>query len=367
MNIKNIENILENKLSKSPLFYLFCSSKELFHSNFLYWMSTLNKEAFYKLFSELNCSVKENGIKREFTISTNIQNKKVTARLDFLLENENSDKVIIENKVKDIAKNDQLIRIYDVVESKYRNSKNKYILLTLIKGETNLPNRWLQVTYKELSSKINPSDFTSDSFQKSLINKYKEFINNLSELISGFTPESIYNFAIEFQKDLFNTLNKYKLWETYQKICADRLINEYSLNYKQDYVITGYSINNQKATLDFFLKLNEEIKIGISIENNQYRKFIISKSADHDIDILIENSIFFNQVFYSKKAHNNHLKYGKNYKYQYNKPLLESNISYEKFFESINKDLKFIFENKESILNIIQSKKNNPTLILSKK
>ena len=133
MDIKNIENILENKLSKSPLFYLFCSSKELFHSNFLYWMSTLNNEAFYKLFSELNCSVKEDGIKREFKVSSNLQNKKVTARLDFLLENENADKVIIENKVKDIAKDDQINRIYNVTEATYKNSNNKYILITLIK------------------------------------------------------------------------------------------------------------------------------------------------------------------------------------------------------------------------------------------
>lgn len=356
MNIKNIENILENKLSKSPLFYLFCSSKELFHSNFLYWMSTLNNEAFYKLFSDLNCSVKEDGIKREFKVSSNLKNKKVTARLDFLLENENQDKVIIENKVKEIAKDDQLNIIYEITEANYINSANKYILLTLIKGEKDLPIGWSQITYKELSSKINSSDFTTDTFQKSLIDNYIEFIDNLSELISEFTPGNTYNFAIEFQKDLFNTLNKYKLWETYQKICADRLINEYNLKYNYDYVKTGYSINNQKATLDFFIELNEEIKLGIQIENNQYRKFIISKSAEKDINSLIEKNIFFNQEFYSNRAHNNHLKYGKEFKYQYNNPLLEANISYEKLFEAINKDLEFIFENKETILNIIQKK-----------
>ncbi len=40
-----------NLLKKDPLFYLFLSSKELFHSNFWFWLSEKNKSEAYKLFS----------------------------------------------------------------------------------------------------------------------------------------------------------------------------------------------------------------------------------------------------------------------------------------------------------------------------
>ena len=40
-------------LKTSPMFNLSLSSKELFHSNFLYWLSLINKEAFKKLIAGL--------------------------------------------------------------------------------------------------------------------------------------------------------------------------------------------------------------------------------------------------------------------------------------------------------------------------
>ena len=47
-----IKNLLL-EMTKSPLFYLFVASKELFHSNFLYWLSIINKNEFLTLICPL--------------------------------------------------------------------------------------------------------------------------------------------------------------------------------------------------------------------------------------------------------------------------------------------------------------------------
>lgn len=51
MDISIIEQNILN-LSKSPLFYLFSSSKELFHTNFWYWLYQLDSSKVLKLFGE---------------------------------------------------------------------------------------------------------------------------------------------------------------------------------------------------------------------------------------------------------------------------------------------------------------------------
>jgi hypothetical protein len=49
MVYKAVVKCILNSLYSSPLFYLFAAPKELFHSNFLYWLSLVNQKEFLKL------------------------------------------------------------------------------------------------------------------------------------------------------------------------------------------------------------------------------------------------------------------------------------------------------------------------------
>ena len=51
-NITNYQEAI-NYLKTSPMFNLSLASKELFHSNFLYWLSIIDKQLFKNLIEEL--------------------------------------------------------------------------------------------------------------------------------------------------------------------------------------------------------------------------------------------------------------------------------------------------------------------------
>ena len=59
-----VKSILK-ELGASPLFYLFVASKELFHSNFLYWLSLVNQKEFLKLICSDFRAIGEVSILRE--------------------------------------------------------------------------------------------------------------------------------------------------------------------------------------------------------------------------------------------------------------------------------------------------------------
>jgi hypothetical protein len=90
------------KLKKSPLFNLSLSSKELFHSNFLYWIGHNYPSEFGGLFSKyLNEQPEDSCIKEIFRERENI---------DLSFSYSNGQEVLIENKVKSVPYIGQLVK-----------------------------------------------------------------------------------------------------------------------------------------------------------------------------------------------------------------------------------------------------------------
>ncbi len=338
-DINKINSKIE-QLKESALFYLFVSSKELFHSNFWFWLSTLNSIETAKLF--IDDLILENDI--YFERESYISHKKIKAKCDIIIKKKDTNIIVIENKLKDIAKVEQLERI----KQSSKDICTKFILTTLFQNEEQIFNGWIIRTYEAIEKKIDPKKFTMDLFYRKLITKYKDLVKELIEFASLLNCTNNYDFAIAFDKDLFNSLNKIKFWETYQKYRASHLISEFHKKFTID---ADYSINNQKATMSFFMPLNEEYNFGIQIENNQYRKFIFHKNkgnAETLANKLCESNIFFDSklTFRDKRKF---LKYGINFKYQYEKIEL---ISFDKLFERISKDINWIKSNSDRIENI---------------
>ena len=324
-----VKSIL-NELAASPLFYLFVASKELFHSNFLYWLSLVNQKEFLKLMCPDFRAIGEVSILREERVA----HEEFKATLDFFISNSEGETLAIENKVKDYPESQQLLRIANSLGDRVGT---KLILLTLFgKEELSFPN-WQILTYGDLSEKIIPEAFTENTYHRLLIGDYKGFIQRLATLAEALKPTDDYDFAIAHDPELFELLNEYKLWESYQKIRASHMVSVYSDKYNHDGVQTNYGINNQKATVNFFVEIEGDKSLGIQIENDQYRRFVRSKSAASDISKLLAKGIFFDKDFRSSQKQQSYLNYTEGFKYQYER--MTGAIAFNLMFRGINDEL----------------------------
>lgn len=338
-----------NKLSSSPLFYLFVASKELFHSNFLYWLSLVNQKEFLKLICPDFRALGEVSILREEHVAYG----EFKATLDFLISNSEGEGLAIENKVKDYPETEQLLRIrYSLAD----RVGTKLLLLTLFKKEgLSFPN-WQILTYADLSERIVPEAFTKDTYHRLLIADYKTFTHQLGSFAEALKPTDDYDFAIAHDREFFEMLNQYKLWEAYQKIRASHMVSVYVDKYKHDGVQSNYGVNNQKATVNFYFEIEEGKSLGIQIENNQYRRFVRSKSAASDIAKLLAEGIFFKKDFRSSQKQQPYLNYGAGFKYQFER--ITGATAYNLMFRDINDELvEGVLKKRDRILSVLHDGK----------
>lgn len=321
--MNKIDSIIKN-LKSSPLFYLFLSSRELFHSNFWFWLSTLNKTETAKIFSDKLLS-NDITFKREH----NQSNGEFKATVDLYVQ----DKIVIENKVKDFPTLGQLERI----KHSFGKTDIEFVLTTLFWTNDLSFYGWTVKTYKNISDSIEPNNFTNDTYYQSLISDYKMFSFYLSELVEQLEIKQEYDFALSLNKGLYRKLNEIKLWEGYQKLRASHLLIHFNKSNTHN-VTTAYGINNQKATMDFVIDLQDGYKLGIQIEDIQYRKFVIGRKAGKFAANLIDNNLFLNNAFLSR-GKKSYLNYGDTFKYQYEK---NEKLTFKELFEKINIDFQNI-------------------------
>lgn len=326
-----------NLLKKDPLFYLFLSSKELFHSNFWFWLSEKNKNEASKLFSAKVISSAD--YKRE---KKSKQKNEESIIVDLLISDKEKPAVVIENKVKDFPRIEQL----NLIEKYYKDYNTEFVLVSLFSASHLKLGVWKTMSYGDIARKINANNYNCDDFEKALIDKYKSFILKLSDLASLLPRTHDYNFAINFDEELFASLNEIKFWEVYQKMRASELVAEFEKKFPG--VETYYGINHQKATIGFCLEFSS-YKIGIQLENNQFRRYIHGARAQ-EIGLEMQNSSLFFKSNWNKKA--DFLKYGHDWRYQYD--LMEKPSSFNNLFSEINRELEILRKNKSTIIGIIK-------------
>jgi len=330
-----IENTIQ-ELKSSPLFYLFVSSRELFHSNFWYWLSSLNHQATINLFSDNNSETENLNFLREH----NQRNDKVKSKIDLYITDSKEINIVIENKVKDFPKIEQLDRI----RKSFAEVNSKFVLATLFHCDDITFEGWEILTYKTIAEKINPSVFTTNGYYQNLISDYKQLTQNLVRLTELLSVSQSYDFAISHNKELFQKLNEIKLWEGYQKLRASHLLTKFRESIKYE-MYTGYGVNNQKATIDFVLGLKDNYRIGVQLEDNQFRKFIGGKKHIEFGESLRMNDIFFNSRWISPRK-KTMLGYKPDFQYQYEK--IEA-LTFDELFEKINSEIQNIINTKEEI------------------
>lgn len=193
---QHIQNALD-ALNANSMFHMSLASKELFHSNFLYWLWKLNANKFLTLLDILSeckdfCKMnpKTIEVKREYQ------------HFDLcVLEKGNLNKVllVIENKVKSIPYVEQL----NEYTGKLKNPCEK-VLLTLMQKfpDRNNISDWKIKHYNDLADAIRKSYV--DTEYQTFIDEYIKFIKNLHNLSTSWNPVSVLITKQKFYKDFEN-------------------------------------------------------------------------------------------------------------------------------------------------------------------
>ena len=274
---------MENKdliaiLKESPLFNLSLSSKELFHSNFLWWLGS--NERTFPLFKQV--MERFVGTALQWTFD-NVSVKRENKHIDLCVRNKTGKNplLILENKVKSIPNKEQLKEYYEK-EPKAEN----YVLLSLateffdkaaIENISENGNKiWKICSYADFAEalKIIPDGLTQ--YECELINDYRTFILYLHELaqqwIGNVRPDSLF-------KEKSEKIEECRLHDLYDKLRYSQLalMLQKQLNRTDVYVKTGYS--NKSGIVEVTIPY-EDHQLIIQVQGNSYRHAYVYVGED---------------------------------------------------------------------------------------
>ena len=284
----DIQSIKE-QLLKSPLFNLSLSSRELFHSNFLYWLAKNYPSSFGMAFKsflqESGKQTKLIGVEREKN------------NIDLSLNYDDGQKIFIENKIKSVPYIEQLRRY-----SKNHHPKHCYILLSLSRPSFFLDDvfyidgaKWQYLSYKKLSELLNLClEEVRDSYAIDIIKDYQSFVSGLVEInaLTQIDESNLFNFHstaedINYRilQDLrihdFYLKKKYELlaFLVYTKLKSKekRLIDfgaPMNWEQKEPTIFLGYGMSRAQGLMDLKYILSNGLALGIQIQGEHYRMII---------------------------------------------------------------------------------------------
>lgn len=300
------------KLKKSPLFNLSLSSKELFHSNFLYWLGHNYPSEFGSLFSKYLKEKPENlSIKEIFRERENI---------DLSFNYFDGQEVLIENKVKSVPYIGQLGKY----SKNHTNSKN-YILLSLsepmffqsqdkleINGAT-----WHYLNYSDLQMMLQSLPVKiNNEYHRQIIIDYCEFISGLIEIndyckidydelfdFHSIKTNQLYRELIDIRLHDFYLKKKYELisYEIYKKLKElGKNLTDFSLplnwNNELPIIFMGYGMTRSLGLMDLKYLITQNIALGIQIQGEHYRMVVEDRNGK--IAERIKNELSANNLWF---------------------------------------------------------------------
>lgn len=290
------------------MFNLSMASKELFHSNMLYWISLSYPQLFLKILNDLNvetCSWKD----KEWVT----YREKNHFDLSVYAKNGNKEEclLIVENKVKSIPHTDQLNEYKDKV-----NTQNaKLLLLSLT---TDLPNReyiegsgWIIKNYQELSLAIfSVLPSITDIYHRLLLEDYSMCILSLHEKQLSWK----YDVKKSYIKQFVNAPNEEKslrIEDMRKKVLYSRLAGELQNrlnaklftnnqitnpnNPKDSGIYVNYGMTRSIGLLDIKIRIEGNFMFVIQLQGESYRHCVETLDKDgitfvNDIKLRLANN-----------------------------------------------------------------------------
>jgi hypothetical protein len=392
MSDKSIDNDAIKELLGIPMFYLSLASKELFHSNLIYWLSTIEsgKILLKKIFKTDSLNYidreisgakivvgqkpKQEGVKQEV--------KKKIPKADLVGYGDKDLKsivIVIENKVKDIPNEQQINNIQESFHKKFPEKIIKYYILTFIAPSFDFENT---ILYKDFAKEIKLNINQFNGFTKAILENYITMVNAMQSVIDSYSLTGDYDFAKSLNDKIYKELRKVNLWENFQRVAGqdfcDRITKKLIQTNGYEDIKSSSSVNHQKATLNFYFEW-KDFDIGIQIEDNQYRKFVYGKIDENAMNRLKAAGHWFTTEFdvaRKKKIKSStgelddeefpfgsyDMKDKGKFFYQYNTEFVQNfNLKQEIIFQKIKDSLGELLEKgkKEEIISVINNLKKD--------
>ena len=304
---QNQNPVSVNSLQSSPLFHLSLTSKELFHSNFLYWLGVTYRDLFKETFSNLGCRTaawpEDWTVEREYKAAKSIS-------LDLCVKGPGKKGkiyLILENKVKSIPNQQQLNR--------YAANGNladtcDFILLSLATDfpdkdqiDVNSGGKWIVWNYGDLAAALDKA-LTSYVSSVSRVSTYHEEIIKdyiqLAKGLHGLFGNLTVNDNDRYCDNVSQVYANLRMDDVYEKIrtslIAEKLRNRLKKEFPNQtidikselkieeigesnekpltkvYVDSGYT--NKQGVVDAKVKINDRYVLTVQIQGEQYRHAI---------------------------------------------------------------------------------------------
>ena len=301
----NIE--LKNKIEVSPMFQLSLGSKELFHTNFLYWLWKAEPNAFWIIMSKFGIKTDDKGslaVKREWEhLDLSIVHETVKKKKGKDVKIVDNIVAVIENKVKSIPRIKQLDNYNKEIEKVNKDNECKKILLALIDpGFDHNKEGWSCVTYEEYRGSIKEClKIIENDYDRCIIEDYNNMIDTLISFRDEWLREDFSSMKYmdifedsSVKDDEFFSVDDYidlRINDLRHKIIFSKMFSSLEVNLKKHNPETeietvtdifeknipltiGYGMTNATGLIEAKVIINADYLLGIQVQGYQYRHFI---------------------------------------------------------------------------------------------
>lgn len=301
----NIE--LKNKIEVSPMFQLSLGSKELFHTNFLYWLWKAEPIAFWIIMSKFGFKTDDKGslaVKREWEhLDLSIVHETVKKKKGKDVKIVDNIVAVIENKVKSIPRIKQLDNYNKEIEKVNKDNECKKILLALIDpGFDHNKEGWSCVTYEEYRGSIKEClKIIENDYDRCIIEDYNNMIDTLISFRDEWLREDFSSMKYmdifedsSVKDDEFFSVDDYidlRINDLRHKIIFSKMFSSLEVNLKKHNPETeietvtdifeknipltiGYGMTNATGLIEAKVIINADYLLGIQVQGYQYRHFI---------------------------------------------------------------------------------------------
>ncbi len=342
------------KLKKSPTYVMTLGSKELFHSNLWAWiMDSKNESGMEKDNLETKKAAREAMMKLflddEYSSDSKYKVSREKNHCDITIESDsetNKTIYVIENKLKSIPKSEQLKKY----EEKFKDKSFKGVL-TGISEESELARleKWEYKSYKKIKTKLKEAIGGKDGFLAQILNSYCDDLECMYYLLKKQEKDNDWAFS---SSEICKGLKEVHLDDIYMKIQALKLKEVLTKKFNDEFEIeVDFSRGN--VCLDVFIKFEQNMKIGIQLQNKMYKKCVVSKGKKYAFEDIFKDyegwfdsnykngdSEIWNKKTSMKPKNQNYNKYeGKDYNFVYQYYDID-NFSFDGLAKLIEDDIK---------------------------
>lgn len=266
-------------LNANPMFHMSLASKELFHSNFLYWLWKLDANKFLTLLDKLLGVSLLKSLHPDNLSPDSIEVKREYQHFDLCVLKKGTNKVllVIENKVKSIPYVEQLNEYTGKLD---KNCKK--VLLTLMQNfpdKENVRNdNWIITDYNLLATRIKECFSSITGSEKIFIDHYLEFIKQLNGLVKEWLDDYNNRKLVLLNEDIHNAAYELRLHDLYGKLYYSRMAAELKdklasqgVNLSNISVSSSYS--DQMPLFDVTIRnvIDTETEFIIQVQGTSYR------------------------------------------------------------------------------------------------